>query len=213
MALMQAALLTDHLQAADRSYADLRRPAACAVVGLCCRLSATASVRGRTAHTPACRHGPPPRRGYDCRPIPSPDDPPAEPRHTPPGGRTHAANSIRGLRPLPGSAPAAVRQAGKQGPPAPSLCQGVTLPLQDLVLIQPGLQFGCTATGVGLRPTLRCPLRTLDDPVLLRATRVVPDHVDAQADQPQRQGRRQIAPRTPRLAVVHTQLGRAIPSG
>ncbi len=104
MALMQALLLTDHLQAADRSYADLRRRLRAQLLA-CAVAYQPLLLFGVELHTHLlAAHGPPPRRGYDCRPIPSPDDPPAEPRHTPPGGRTHAANSIRGLRPLPGSA-------------------------------------------------------------------------------------------------------------
>src|SRR6266851_2535147 len=61
-------------------------------------------------------------------------------------------------------------------------------------------------------PVLSRALRTFDNAILLGAVRIVPNHLQVQTQQPQRQGGRQIAPRTPRAAVVHPQRLRLSPA-
>lgn len=98
-----------------------------------------------------------------------------------------------------------VCQLGKNLPTALPLAVGVGFALQAVHLVETALQFGRRRTRMGFRPTLARPLRAFDDAVALRRARGIPDHVDAQADEPQPQVRGQVAPRTPGSAVVDTQ--------
>ena len=81
----------------------------------------------------------------------------------------------------------------------------VDLAVQAVHSLQAGLQFRGRPARPRLAPPGGRPLGTLDDPVLLGASRVVPVHPDAQADQPQRQVGRELAPRAPGPAVVDSE--------
>ena len=88
---------------------------------------------------------------------------------------------------------------------------GVRLALHLVLLVQPALQLRRVVATVRLCPILGQSLAPLHHAVVLRPPRRVPDHPDVQPHQPQGKGRREIAARSPGIAVVHPQRHRSTP--
>src|SRR5581483_11814003 len=102
--------------------------------------------------------------------------------------------------------PPAARQGGKAGQPARAGGDGIACALQGRDVIETRLQFGDGAAGGRFDPALADAMGPFDDGVALAVARPIPEQVDAQAEQPQRQIGRQIGPRAPGRAVVDAQL-------
>ena len=80
----------------------------------------------------------------------------------------------------------------------------ITFGLAPVLLIRPALQLRHVMAPVRLGPVPSHTSAPFHHAVILRPPRQIPDHADAQADQPQRQRRRQVATRSPGIAVVHS---------
>ena len=87
----------------------------------------------------------------------------------------------------------------------------IRLSLHLVLFVHPTLQLGVVMAPVGLGPVLGQPLASLYDAVVLRSPRRIPDHLDAQADQPQGQRGRQITTRSPGVTVIKTHRQRSPP--
>ena len=108
--------------------------------------------------------------------------------------------------------PTGMHQAREEFEATAAVLVRVDLAVHAVHSLQADLQFrGCPARP-RLAPPGGRPLGTLDDPVLLGATRVVPVHPDAQADQPQRQVGRELAPRAPGPAIVDSEAAGQAPA-
>jgi hypothetical protein len=125
----------------------------------------------------------------------------------------HDARQVLGhTRPLPQRrlrfpiiGPTGMRQAREDLETSATFLVGIDLAMQEVHSLQAGLQFRGRPTSPRLAPSVGCPLGTLDDPVFLRAPRVVPVHPDTEADQPQRQLGGEVSPRPPGKAVVDSE--------
>jgi hypothetical protein len=107
--------------------------------------------------------------------------------------------------------PARVGQAGVIGKTAQTFAVGVDLAVEPVHRVQARLERRGRLACPGLAPAVAGPLRPFHNPVLLGTTRPVPDHLDAQADQPQPQLGREIPLRTPGRAVVDPHGSRQAP--
>ena len=108
--------------------------------------------------------------------------------------------------------PTGMHQAREEFEATPAVLVRVDLAVHAVHSLQADRQFrGCPARP-RLAPPGGRPLGTLDDPVLLGATRVVSVHPDAQADQPQRQVGRELAPRAPGPAIVDSEAAGQAPA-
>src|SRR5271157_3992755 len=108
--------------------------------------------------------------------------------------------------------PAGMHQAREELEATETSLVRVDLAVQAIHSLQAGLQFRRRPARPRLAPPGGRPLGTLDDPVLLGATRVVPVHPDAQANQPQRQVGRELAPRAPGPAIVDSEAAGQAPA-
>lgn len=98
------------------------------------------------------------------------------------------------------------RQCGIRPPSALAGDGRVTFPLEGRGPVETRLQRLPARARGRLDPALTDAMRAFDDRVALTVAGAVPEQVDVQAKQPQRQIGRQITPAAPRRAIVEAQL-------
>jgi len=91
--------------------------------------------------------------------------------------------------------------------------RGIPFALHAIFSIDPRLELTHRSASRGFGPRFRQTLAAFDDTILLRAVGAIPVHRHAQADHPQSQHRRQVAPRSPRRPVVDAQRSGHAPLG
>src|SRR5689334_12043831 len=106
-----------------------------------------------------------------------------------------------------------MRQLRVNFPAAAAVAVRVTLALAAVETLAALLQLDGAVAGLWLGPVLPGALAAFDHPVVLRAARRDPQHLDPQADQPQRHLGRELARGAPGVAVIDPEATRQAPAG